>query len=341
MRNPKSQSLQYGVGLALVGCGDIASTYLNAALDVPEANFVVLHDTADEVANKLGDEYRIAVADDYQSVLDSDDVDAVLLAVPHHLHASMTIAAAHAGKHVLCEKPIATTVADAERMIAACSEAGVRLCIGYAMRFLDRAIEARRIVNDGLIGDPILADIRFLVDKPASYWVGGWSGRSATTWRAKIATAGGGVLLMNVSHDLDLAQWITRRRIAELNGVVGTYMTDVEVEDTAVAVGTFEEGGLVSVAAGSAVPGGADVGVRIVGKEGQILLSSNLDVYTNAAGSWERAVEVTDTAAAHAAAYERFLRSFVRSVALDEPTPVSAEDALHTLRLILGIYGRE
>jgi predicted dehydrogenase len=112
-------------------------------------------------------------------------MDVVYIAVLHHLHAPLTIQAAPAGKHILVEKPIAITLADAEAMIAAARANGVWLSVNF------HAQAARDLVTLGAIGQVVGTRIVFRGDKPASYWTSGYSGRVATDWRVKMATAGG------------------------------------------------------------------------------------------------------------------------------------------------------
>src|SRR2546423_5139654 len=108
---------------------------------------------------------------------------AVYIAVPHDLHAPLTIQAAQAGKHVLCEKPIAATLADADRMIAACERADVFLSVAFDAQIMPAMQKVRDLIATGTIGEVIGTRIVALIDKHASYWSSGWTGRVTAAWR--------------------------------------------------------------------------------------------------------------------------------------------------------------
>ncbi|HKC74473.1 MAG TPA: Gfo/Idh/MocA family oxidoreductase [Chloroflexota bacterium] len=128
---------------------------------------------------------------------------AVYIAVPHDLHAPLTIQAAQAGKHVLCEKPIAATLADADRMIAACERADVFLSVAFDAQIMPAMQKVRDLIATGAIGEVIGTRIVALIDKHASYWSSGWTGRVTAAWRISKEKAGGGVLIMKCMHDVN------------------------------------------------------------------------------------------------------------------------------------------
>src|SRR5207248_5485086 len=115
--------------IGMIGCGEIAAATAKGIRESEHAAIAAVMDTNAAMAEDLGRRYDVPWTADAAELLAHADVDAVYIAVPHYLHAPLTVQAAQAGKHVLCEKPIATTLADADRMIAACAEAGVFLSI--------------------------------------------------------------------------------------------------------------------------------------------------------------------------------------------------------------------
>src|SRR5947209_6197870 len=160
---------------------------------------------------------------------------AVYIAVPHDLHAPLTVQAAQAGKHVLCEKPISTTLADADRMIAACAEAGVAFSIAFDAQITPAYQRLHDLIARGAIGEVIGTRIVALIDKPASYWSSGWSGRIATDWRVSKEKAGGGVMVMNSIHDINTVRYVTGLEAQRVYAESATFATPVEVEDYIVA----------------------------------------------------------------------------------------------------------
>ncbi|MGH2617720.1 MAG: Gfo/Idh/MocA family protein, partial [Thermomicrobiales bacterium] len=117
--------------IGIIGCGEIAVRMAAAIAGSRHAQHVMVMDTRAALAQDLGEQYGVPWTDNVDVLLANPAVDAVYIAVPHHLHAPLTIRAAAAGKHVLVEKPIATTLADAEAMIAAARASGVWLSVNF------------------------------------------------------------------------------------------------------------------------------------------------------------------------------------------------------------------
>src|SRR5262249_28666861 len=128
-------------------------------------------------------------------------VDIVSVCTPHPTHEAVVLAAAAAGAHVLCEKPIAIDLDSAERMIAACEKAGVTLGGLFQRRFWPAAQRLRAAIDDGLLGRPVLGHTSVVLHRDPSYY-------SAAAWRGTWATDGGGVLMTQAIHNIDLLQWL-------------------------------------------------------------------------------------------------------------------------------------
>src|SRR5437870_4509996 len=145
----------------LIGCGDISRKRVAPALrDLPNCDLVAVARSRAELAEPLAQEFGARRwYQDWQTLIQDKDVQAVYIATPVHLHAAQTIAAAEAGKHVLCEKPMALNVEDCDRMIAACRAHDVRLGVAYYRHFYPAIARIKAIVASGEIGDPVVAQI--------------------------------------------------------------------------------------------------------------------------------------------------------------------------------------
>src|SRR6478736_8492168 len=146
---------------ALVGAGDIARKRIAPALrDLPNCDLVSVSrsraDLAESFANEFGARKWFA---DWRDQMSDDEIEAVYIATPVYLHAEQTIAAAHAGKHVLCEKPMGLSARECDEMIAACQANNVKLGIAYYRRFYPAAIRAKEIIDSGEIGKVSVAQI--------------------------------------------------------------------------------------------------------------------------------------------------------------------------------------
>jgi len=179
---------------------------------------VVLRATADAdptAAQAAAAPWGAAHFTDYRRVLDRDDITAVVIATPEYLHARQVDAAAAAGKHILCEKPMARTVAEADTMIAACADAGVHLLIGHSRRFTRRYMEIHAAIARGDIGSVrlIRENERRARVTPQIWWTPAhWTGDPQLS---------GGAPLLNAIHEADLLRWFTgaeaRTVSAEMN----------------------------------------------------------------------------------------------------------------------------
>src|SRR5438093_7472519 len=168
------------LGIGMIGCGEIAVQTARGIDAAPSARHVMVMDVDARVAGDLGSSYGVPHTTEVAALLANPQVEAVYIAVPHYLHAPLALEAIAAGKHVLVEKPIATTLEDADRMIEAARARGLALSVAYLAQG-DRALQrVRGLVADGAIGRVLGTRIVLRSDKPQSYWTGGFTGRIQT-----------------------------------------------------------------------------------------------------------------------------------------------------------------
>jgi predicted dehydrogenase len=329
--------------IGMIGCGEIAVRMAAAIASSQHAQHVMVMDTRAALAQDLGQRYGVPWTDRVEDLLANRAVDAVYIAVPHHLHASLTIQAAEAGKHILVEKPIAITLADGEAMIAAAQANGVWLSVNFHAQVDPLCQAARDLVAQGAIGRIVGTRIVYRGDKPASYWTSGYSGRIATDWRVRKATAGGGVLIMNAIHDLNTMRFITGLEAVRVYAEYGTYDTPVEVEDFIAVTYRYDNDAIGTIEAGSAIRGGDplhDVD-RIYGTAGQLLLGEPLQVYTTVAtaglpiNQWQELAIEPLTAEEQQTA---MVDGFAGPIVLGDRPAVAAEDGLAVLAIVLAAY---
>jgi predicted dehydrogenase len=331
--------------IGMIGCGEIAVRLAAAIAQSPYAQHVMVMDARADLAQDLGERYGVPWTDRVEDLLANPDVDAVYIAVPHHLHAALAIQAAEAGKHILVEKPIALTLADAEVMIAAARANGVWLSVNFHAQVDPVCQAAKDLVAQGAIGEVIGTHIAFRGDKPASYWSSGYSGRIATDWRVMKATAGGGVLIMNIIHDLNTMRVITGLEVVRIAAEYGTYSTPVEVEDFIAATYRYDNGAVGTIEAGSAIRGRDplhDVD-RIYGTAGQILFSERdpLRIFSVDGAAGIPAGEWHELPIAPLTLEEQKLAmvdGFARPLVQGEAPTVSAEDGVAALAIVLAVY---
>ncbi|HEY2670439.1 MAG TPA: Gfo/Idh/MocA family oxidoreductase [Rugosimonospora sp.] len=212
--------------LGLVGAGTIAERHVAAATALPDVTITAIADTDLGAANRLASSCGAATYPDHTTMFGVGGLDAAVIAVPHALHAPITRDAAAAGLHILVEKPIATTIADATAMIDECRTAGVVLAVGHVLHFVPGMVAAQRLLRCGDLGTPLAAVDR----RTASYSFGSRPG-----WFFDPVAAGGGVLLNVGIHSIDKLQWLLNAPAVRAAGRTAT-RDGLSVETEALAL---------------------------------------------------------------------------------------------------------
>ncbi len=227
----------------LIGCGDIAQKRVAPALrDLAQSEFVAVSraqsDLAESFAKQFGAKRWYA---DWHDMLRDGEIDAVYIATPVYLHVAQTVAAAEAGKHVLCEKPMALNVAECEQMIAATRANDVKLGIAYYRHFYPVIHRIKHLIESGEIGDPVLVQIN------AFEWFNPVP-EHPRTWLLDRKLSGGGPMFDFGCHRIEVLLDIFGG-IRDVKATVANVLFDREVEDTAIAVFQFDRGtcGLLTV----------------------------------------------------------------------------------------------
>ncbi len=224
------------VGWGLIGCGDIARKRVAPALrDLENCELVAVSRAdaarAEEFAREFGAGRWHA---DWRQLVEDPEVEAVYVATPVHLHAEQSIAAAEAGKHVLCEKPMALTVAECASMNAAAEANGVRLGVAYYRRFYPAVERVRELLGAGEIGTPVVAQMNaFERFEPGP--------EHPRRWLVEKGRSGGGPMFDFGCHRIEVLLNLLGRAV-EVKGMTGNVVFEREVEDTACALVRFEGG---------------------------------------------------------------------------------------------------
>jgi predicted dehydrogenase len=244
--------------LAIVGCGGAAVDVARAIDASAHVTLVAVHDRDASRAEALARPRSATVHRSLRVLLHDDRVDAVYVALPHDRLAPTAITALRAGRDVLVEKPLAIRGASIARVRAAAVASGRSVGVMFELRHVPTVAEAASLINSGAIGRIRSIRIRTLIDKPPTYWSSGPTGVVRDSWRGSEARAGGGVVVMNTIHQLDLVRAITGLRANRVAAVTSRRVAGVEVEDAAVAVIDWGGGVLGSLVAAAHAPGASD-----------------------------------------------------------------------------------
>jgi UDP-N-acetyl-2-amino-2-deoxyglucuronate dehydrogenase len=246
---------------AIVGCGKVAHLHAAALRSLPESEFVGVCDTDGDRARAFGAQYGVEDWQDPARMVHGTGAEVVVICTPHPNHADPAIAAMSAGANVLVEKPLASTLADCDAMIAAAQRHSVRLGAVSQRRFFEPVVRMKAAIDAHKIGRPVLGTVAMFSWRDEAYY-------RSDAWRGKWATEGGGVLINQSTHHLDILQWL----MGPIEEVVGRWANlnhpYIEVEDTALAMLRFRGGGLGSVTVSLSQNPGIHTKIHIHGSNG-------------------------------------------------------------------------
>jgi predicted dehydrogenase len=246
---------------AIIGCGKVAHLHAAALGSLAESEFVAVTDADGARAEAFAAQYGVRAFPDVGAMLQGAAPRAVVIATPHPAHAAPAVAAARAGAHVLVEKPLVASLADCDAMIEAAEGAGVQLGVVSQRRFFEPVLRMKAAIDAGKIGTPVLGTVLMLSWRDERYY-------ASDSWRGQWATEGGGVLINQSPHHLDLLQWLMGP-IEEITGYhANLNHSYIEVEDTALAMIRFRNGGLGSVAVSLSQKPGIYTKIHIHGSNG-------------------------------------------------------------------------
>lgn len=345
------------VRTAIVGCGKVGHLHAVALTALPESELVGVCDTGAARAAEFGARYGVPSYDDLGRMIADARVEAVVIATPHPVHAAPAIHAAQAGVHVLVEKPLAASLADCDAMIEAASRGGVKLGVVSQRRFFEPVVRMKAAIDAGKIGAPVLGTVVMLSWRDEAYY-------RSDPWRGRWDTEGGGVLINQSPHHLDLLQWMMGP-IEEITGCWANLNHPyIEVEDTALAMIRFRNGGLGSVVVSVSQKPGIHTKIHIHGSNGASVGSQTdggatfiagmsgiadpplLDLWTipgeeHLLSEFEKE-DRARFAQIDAATYYHTLQDqdFLRSILDDRPPIVTGEEGRKVVQIIASIYGR-
>lgn len=228
------------VKTGIIGCGKVGHLHAKALQSIPESVFTAVCDTDINRAKAFAEQYNVKAYCDIEEMAKDAGVEAVNICTPHPVHAPAAIAAANAGMHILVEKPLASSLEDCDAIIKAAKDNGVVLGTMCQRRFYPPSQRVKRAIDEGKIGKPILGTVCMLGWRDKAYY-------ESDPWRGTWKGEGGGVLVNQAPHQLDLLQWFMGP-IDELYGYWSNLNHPyIEVEDTAIAVIKFKNGGLGNI----------------------------------------------------------------------------------------------
>ncbi len=326
------------IHVGILGGGNISETHARAASELEGVKVAAVAGANADKVRRLGERFGAAVYADADALVRHRPLDVVLIGSPSGLHAQQGIAAARQGLHVLTEKPIDVTVERGQELVAECEKARVKLGVFFQDRYTPDFVALKRAIDEGALGRPLLASVRVKWWRPPEYY-------SQSRWRGTRELDGGGALINQGIHTIDLLLWLLGdvRRVFSRSA---TALHKIDAEDTMVATLEFASGALATYEATTAAYPGYPRQVELTGEGGTVVVQHDrilrADLRTPRPELVGREAGTTASASSpvvsdvrgHRAALEDFLRAIRDG---SEPR-CSGREGLRSLVLVEAMY---
>jgi predicted dehydrogenase len=258
------------IGFGVIGTGMAGGIHAREFPFVKGAELVAACSRREEQLHRFADEFHIRNRyTDYRGLIEDKDVDVVIVLVPTGMHREVAVEASNAGKHLLVEKPLDINLARADDIIGTCRRNRTKLGVIFQMRFGLVAKLVRDAVQSGAMGRVFLADAFDKSSRTAAYY-------DSAEWRGTLALEGGGCLMTQSIHIIDLLQYAVGP-VRSVVGRVATQVHDIEVEDTATALVQFESGARGVIESTSSIKPALKSNLQIHGERGTIVANAQYD----------------------------------------------------------------
>ncbi|HTQ96000.1 MAG TPA: Gfo/Idh/MocA family oxidoreductase [Candidatus Acidoferrum sp.] len=325
--------------LGIIGAGNISETHARAALETPGVLISAIYGTNQEKVARMASTYNATPYGNFEQFLAHHPLDFVAIGSPSGLHAEQGIAAAEKGLHVLTEKPLDINTARADALINATQEAGVKLGVFFQDRFKADLLKLKNWADAGALGKLILADARVKWFRPETYY-------SDSSWRGTLRLDGGGALINQAIHTVDLLLWVCGE-VAAVQAVRRTALHNIEAEDTLVATFEFRNGAIGTFLATTSAFPGYPRRLELTGSEGTVIIEHDRLL---AADLKERPKDFQSTgndqnASASSATvsdvrgHQAALADFVHAINTNGTPRCSGVEGRKSLALVEAIYG--
>ncbi|RQW18453.1 gfo/Idh/MocA family oxidoreductase [Bacillus sp. C1-1] len=322
--------------VAVIGCGSIAiHRHVPEYAANPNVELVAFCDLNKEVAQRMADQYGVTnVFTSHKELLAEVDVDAVSVCTQNVDHASVSIDAANAGCHVLCEKPMATSIEEAQNMIKAASENNVKLMIGHNQRLMPPHVKAKEILLSEKLGKTLTFKTTFGHGGADS-----WSIQGKDTWFLKKDKAFVGAMGDLGVHKIDLIRWLLGEEVSEVAAFVNTLHKEADVDDNATTLLKMESGAIGTMAASWTYYKGEDNTTTIYGENGVLEIRDHPEVQVVVKltdGSVEQySVGAIATNEAGGQVASGVIDEFVTSIIEDREPAITGEEGMKSLQVVL------
>lgn len=327
------------MNIGLIGAGNISQTHGRAAAAIPGVSVVAVHGANPGKARELAAAYGAAAYDDLDAFLAHEPMDMVIIGSPSGVHAAQGVAAARRRRHVLVEKPIDVTTGQADALIAAAEESGVRLAVLFQDRLKPGIVRLKQLVESGGLGRVLSVSARVPWYRPPDYY-------RHSRWRGTAALDGGGALMNQGIHTVDLLLWVLGD-VTRVQARTATLFHEIESEDTALALLEFASGAAGVLEASTATYPGYPRRVEITGTEGTVVLQHDRIVAANlrtprpellADGGGDANASASSPVVSDASGHQRLIEDFLRAIETGSRPACDGHEGRRSVELVEAIY---
>jgi predicted dehydrogenase len=329
--------MTYGFGL--IGCGTIAPVHAEAIAQLDHARLVAVCDVVEERARSFAERYGAEWHVDYHDLLRRDDIHVVNVVTWSGRHAEIGIAAAAAGKHVICTKPIDVTLDKIDRLIDACRRAGVKLAATHQFRNFASFARLKQAIDEGRLGRIYFGNAFVPWSRSQDYY-------DSAEWRGTWQWDGGGALMNQGIHYVDLIQWLVGP-VAEVQAYTDTMAHRIEVEDAAVAALRFQSGALGLIMGSTAIYKGLPSRIEVYGATGNVAIEGEdvvrwhvgeQEVIGRFSGAALGADDPRSGLSSAVGAHVEQIGDVLRAIEENRDPVLNGEEARKAVAIILAIY---
>lgn len=320
------------LGVGILGAGFFGAFHARAVAAVPDLSVVAVCAEEQALADAFAAEHGGKPYGDWRAMLDDKSVDAVAITAPHHLHCELAVAALQAGKHVLLEKPMALSVAECSRVIAAAETSRCKLMVGQIMHFVWPCLVAREIIERGELGRPVTG---------SSSLQKIWIEPNRRGWHLDPST-GGGMLMTAGIHALDQLVWLMNGRVGSVSAAVSTSFHDQKADDSAMLLLRFADGRFGQVASVGFQDGAGTFDLDLVCERGTLRIDFDRGIAIGQGGKWTDVPDSHDPGWMQNAVVREW-KAMAAAIRHDADVPVTGAYGRHIIACIEAamISGRE
>ncbi|HEX7737598.1 MAG TPA: Gfo/Idh/MocA family oxidoreductase [Ktedonobacteraceae bacterium] len=332
----------------IIGAGVIAPTHAKAISSLPGAELVAVADIVPEKAEQLAETYHLKAYTDARRMLEREELDVVDICTPSGLHGEHACQAMRAGCHIIVEKPMEITLARMDEMLRVQQETGRKMAVISQHRFDAASRRLRALLDEQALGRLVLGNATIPWWRSQGYYDSG-------AWRSTWALDGGGILMNQSIHSIDLLQWFMGP-VKSIRAYTDTLVHQMESEDVAAVALRFASGALGTISATTGAYPGVTTRIEICGNQGSAIIENDQMRYLHLArdekeavgayGQANRQIEsenaregtANDPAALNADTHALQIADMLRAIREDGKPLIDGYAARHPVEIILGVY---